>query len=53
MGERKRQLSEAVLNDHRLKGKLRKSNADDDDIGAIGWILKRALSKVTNNVTSV
>eukprot|EP01035_Chromulina_nebulosa_P018987 gene18987-24802_t len=53
MGERKRQLSEAVLSDHRIKGKLKKSNGEDDDIGAIGWILKRALSKVTNNVLSV
>lgn len=56
MGERKRQLSDAVLQDHR-SGKARKSSgaaADqgEDDIGAIGWILQRALRNAHENKES-
>ena len=39
MGEHKRQLSEAVLTS---KGE---AGAEENDMGAIGWILQKALAK--------
>ena len=50
LGERKRQLTAAVLSDHHgaKKGKKAKDSADGEgDIGAIGRILQRALQKRT------
>ena len=43
MGERKRKLSEAVLSNHRSKSKS--SDDIEDDVGAIGWMLQKALNK--------
>jgi len=52
LGERKRQLSDAVLTDRRAKSgpgsaskKIDTGDAEDD-IGAIGHILQRALAKI-------
>lgn len=50
LGERKRQLSEAVLantgNDERISGNLDQA---EDDIGTIGRILQNAMSRVGAN----
>lgn len=55
MGERKRQLSTAVLSDDRAnssktsnrKGGHANNGDDDEDIGAIGRILQRALQRIS------
>ena len=48
MGERKRKLSEAVLGAQK-SSKSSSSHTADDDIGAIGRILQKALLRVANN----
>ena len=63
IGERKRELSDAVLTDHRQaaagNGGVSKRSTDaaatdsSDDIGAIGWILQKALQKTVTKPVAI